>query len=338
VTEFGKLRDALENATASACVVAPGTAVIKLKCGADTIFNRGNGAKIKADPTITDWEVTTGCATAPIGINKLKDVTIDFAANPKFETEKVAVLKFETTAAGASFKMTHLNFIFKNKGVCSDTDGCAVINITGFKNVNITKVSMNTGAAAVPRENMPATGILIKNADAITLDRVWVVKMAESGIAVAGGGAVTATVLKMNFNGKHGFAYQGCYERPSVAASLSLSSVGAGAFTFLSNNAKSGLFVDCDFGATTVPINIKKVTFGSNSDHGMWLRGTFNVTLDGVDVKDNGRAFCGGGIRAIMRNTATAKARLQLKGSKVTGNRAKVSSSSSSSSSSICKH
>jgi hypothetical protein len=69
----------------------------------------------------------------------------------------------------------------------------------------------------------------------------------------------------------------------------------------------------------------------------MWLRGTLDVLLDNAEVKDNGGAFCGGGIRTIMRNTATAAARLKLKGSKVTGNKAKVSSSRSSRSSCCCK-
>jgi hypothetical protein len=162
--------------------------------------------------------------------------------------------------------MTNLNFVFKNKGKCADTDGCAVISISGFKTVNITKVSMNR-LAAVAKENMPAIGILIKNADVITLEKVWVVKMAENGIGIAGGGAVTATAVKVNFCGKHGLVYRGCYERPSVTPSLSLTSVlGLDGPSFLSKNAKSGLLVDCDFapsGTTeAVSVNITKVTFG----------------------------------------------------------------------------
>jgi hypothetical protein len=43
VTDFAKLRDALETPTAQGCVVAPGKAVIKLKCAAETVFNRENG-------------------------------------------------------------------------------------------------------------------------------------------------------------------------------------------------------------------------------------------------------------------------------------------------------
>jgi hypothetical protein len=239
VTTFAELRDALENAPtykSGACVDSTGKkAVIKLKC-ADATFSRGNGTIVAGHSAITDWELTTGCASASNGMNKLKAITIDFNNNPELESKKVNVLKFET-ATGASLKMTNLNFVFKNAGECSDTGNCAIISIAGFKTVSITKVSMNMGGTSVLKENLPASGILIKNADTITLDKVLIAKMKDNGIKVQGGGAISTTGVKVGQCGGHGLLYGGCHERPLVLAAISLK----GPVSSFNNNGGSGL-------------------------------------------------------------------------------------------------
>ncbi|WIA15064.1 hypothetical protein OEZ85_001762 [Tetradesmus obliquus] len=247
---------------------------------------------------------------------------IDFAPS-NFDTDRAAVMA--AAGPGNTFRMKDLQLVFNGKsgaGACKDDKPYAVIRVEGFKSVSFENVGINTYYTVIS-SGMPASGIHIKGADTIKLDTVKVSSVAEHGILVEDGGEVEATDVSAGGCGKDGVHYTGCYQGTRAGISFR-----KGSFLI---NGNSGLWMDCDFAhaplaSSAVPVAITNVSFYRNAAHGMWLRGSFEVTLKGGIVMDNGvksPALCGGGVRVILRNTADVKTSLVVDGTKVTRNRAK---------------
>jgi hypothetical protein len=200
-----------------------------------------------------------------------------------------------------------------------------VIKVEGFKKVTFKNVNINT-KSSLSADKLPAHGIHIMNADQISLEKVLIKQVGADGIRVEGGGKVVGAKVASNNNGMHGLEYTGCYAR-GVAAGIDLS----GPSSFFKENENSGLKVDCDYaplGTTSpVPVVFNNVGFNSNKLRGVWLRGTLDVAAKKCTFSSNGKdggAMCGGGVRVILRNTATAGTKLLLdQATKVIKNKAK---------------
>lgn len=325
VTDFTELRAALTGAATykgvgnKPCATTSTSATILLKC-LNSKYQRGNGGVIVLDNKIKEWTIKPFCkdpVTVNINYGDNSDVAVMAAAGP-----------------GTSFTMENLIFHFAGTGACTTapTTPCAIIKVEGFKAVSFKKVNINMNVDVKADVNkMPASGLHIKGADTIKLTDVSIKKLQDSGILVEDGGKLTAVDVKSDYNGQHGLSYTGCYAKLPAEASLSLEgskNLPKSPVSLFSNNGGSGLYVDCGFAPAAVtkavPVDITAVGFGKNAVHGMWLRGSFDVTAKGCTVQENGgSAQCGGGVRVILRNTAEVKTSLVVDGSRVTKNKAK---------------
>ncbi|WIA15063.1 hypothetical protein OEZ85_001761 [Tetradesmus obliquus] len=319
VTNYAELKAALEDPAKfnNKCKTGTASAAIFTQCTGK--FERDADGPIVLNSGITVWTIKPWCKTKPLG----QDIKIDLGKNSNVA---VIVAKPTTADTSSSFTLDNINFVFSGSGGSCTSEPCAVVQIDAFRTVTISNTKINAGNSAVAAASIPASGIRINSAETIKLERVGINQVQLDGILVEGGGKVEGKTVKVKGCGGNGLQYKTCASN-DVKESLKLEGLPASSFI---GNGNAGLLMDClaapESNTKAVPVTLSQVTFSKNAKRGMWLRGTFAVNIKKGSVDGNGDKesnICGGGVRVILRNTATVKTGLTVDGTTVKGNKAK---------------